>query len=47
MGCKIQGEGERTIFIEGVDSLRETTHKVIMDRIELGTFIIAGAISGF
>ena len=45
MGCKIQGEGEGTIIIEGVDSLRETTHKVIMDRIELGTFIIAGAIS--
>ena len=28
MGCKIQGEGEGTIIIEGVDSLRETTHKV-------------------
>ena len=45
MGCKIEGEGEGTIIIEGVDSLRATTHKVIMDRIELGTFIIAGAIS--
>ena len=44
MGCKIQGEGEGTIIIEGVDSLRETTHKVVMDRIELGTFIIAGAM---
>ena len=45
MGCKIQGEGEGTIIIEGVDSLRKATHEVIMDRIELGTFIIAGAIS--
>ncbi len=45
MGCKIEGEGERTIIIEGVDTLRETTHEVVMDRIELGTFIIAGAIS--
>ena len=45
MGCKIEGEGEGTIIIEGVDHLRETTHKVVMDRIELGTFIIAGAIS--
>ena len=45
MGCKIGGEGEGTIIIEGVDSLKETKHKVVMDRIELGTFIIAGAIS--
>ena len=45
MGCNIEGEGERTILIEGVDHLRETTHKVVMDRIELGTFLIAGAIS--
>ncbi len=45
MGCKIEGEGERTIIIHGVDHLGETTHNVVMDRIELGTFIIAGAIS--
>ena len=43
-GSKIEGEGENTITVEGVDSLRETTHNVVMDRIELGTFIIAGAI---
>ena len=46
MGCEIEGEGESTIVIEGVDDLRETTHEVVMDRIELGTYIIAGAISG-
>ncbi len=45
MGCKIEGEGESRVIIEGVDSLKETTHKVVMDRIELGTFIIAGAIT--
>ena len=46
MGCKIEGEGESTIIIEGVDGFKETTHRVVMDRIELGTFIIAGAITG-
>ena len=45
MGCKIDGEGENAIIIEGVESLRETSHPVVMDRIELGTFIIAGAIA--
>ena len=45
MGCKIEGAGKDTIFIEGVDSLKDVTHKVVMDRIEMGTFIIAGAIS--
>ncbi len=45
MGCKIEGDGERTIIIEGVDSLKETVHTVVMDRIELGTYMIAGAIS--
>ena len=45
MGCKIEGEGESRIIIEGVDNLKETTHEVVMDRIELGTYIIAGAIS--
>ena len=45
MGCQIDGAGENTIFIEGVKDLKQTTHKVLMDRIELGTYIIAGAIS--
>lgn len=46
MGCEIEGEGESTVIIEGVHNLRGTTHEVVMDRIELGTYIIAGAISG-
>ncbi len=45
MGCNIEGEGERTIVIEGVNSLGGTIHNVVMDRIELGTYMIAGAIS--
>ena len=45
MGCKIEGEGESTIIIDGVDNLKDTSHSVVMDRIELGTFIIAGAIT--
>ncbi len=45
MGCQIEGEGQHTIVIEGVSNLRETVHNVVMDRIELGTYMIAGAIS--
>ncbi len=45
MGCQIEGEGQHTILIEGVSNLRETVHNVVMDRIELGTYMIAGAIS--
>ena len=45
MGCKIEGEGDKTIIIEGVSNLKEATHEIIMDRIELGTYIIAGAIT--
>ena len=45
MGCNIDGDGEHTIIIEGVNSLGETIHNVVMDRIELGTYMIAGAIS--
>ena len=45
MGCKIEGAGEKIIIIEGVNNLRKTTHSVVMDRIELGTYMIAAAIS--
>ena len=45
MGCNIEGDGEHTIIIDGVNSLRETEHNVVMDRIELGTYMIAGAIT--
>ena len=45
MGCKIKGGGENTILIEGVNSLKKSKHNVVMDRIELGTYMIAGAIT--
>ena len=45
MGCKLEGEGTSTIVIEGVNELSETTHEVVMDRIELGTYMIASAIT--
>jgi UDP-N-acetylglucosamine 1-carboxyvinyltransferase len=46
MGARIQGAGSHTIEIEGVDALHATTHRIIPDRIEAGTFAIAAAITG-
>jgi UDP-N-acetylglucosamine 1-carboxyvinyltransferase len=45
MGAKIQGAGTPEITIEGVPELKGTTHRVIPDRIEAGTFLVAGAIT--
>src|SRR6201982_15950 len=46
MGAKIEGAGTRRIVIEGVCALHGAEHQVIPDRIETGTFLVAGAISG-
>jgi UDP-N-acetylglucosamine 1-carboxyvinyltransferase len=46
MGARIEGEGTDTIVIDGVRDLRSTTHTVIPDRIEAGTFMIASAMTG-
>ncbi len=46
MGGKIDGMGTSTIIIEGVDSLKSTSHMVLGDRIEMGTFMLASAIAG-
>jgi UDP-N-acetylglucosamine 1-carboxyvinyltransferase len=46
MGAKISGLGSPRIAIEGVERLHGATHAVIPDRIEAGTFVIAGAITG-
>ncbi len=46
MGAKIEGAGTSTIIIEGVKSLGGTTHEVVMDRIELGSYMIAPAMTG-
>ncbi len=45
MGAKIKGAGTSQIKIEGVDHLTGCIHKVIPDRIEAGTFLIASAIT--
>jgi UDP-N-acetylglucosamine 1-carboxyvinyltransferase len=46
MGAKIEGDGTSTLRIRGVEKLHGTEHTVIPDRIEAGTFLIAGAITG-
>ena len=46
MGAQIQGEGSSRVEIQGVDALGGTTHPVVVDRIELGTYMIAPAIAG-
>ncbi|MEK6690672.1 MAG: UDP-N-acetylglucosamine 1-carboxyvinyltransferase [Nitrospirota bacterium] len=45
MGARIEGAGENIITIEGVDSLKPINYSVIPDRIEAGTFMVAGAIT--
>lgn len=45
MGAKIFGAGSNSITIHGVDSLGNTNYRVIPDRIEAGSFLIAGAIT--
>ena len=40
MGAKIEGLGTKKIFVQGVNSLKETKHKIISDRIVAGTYII-------
>jgi len=46
MGAKIRGAGTDTIIVEGVDRLGGADYQVLPDRIETGTFLVAGAISG-
>jgi UDP-N-acetylglucosamine 1-carboxyvinyltransferase len=46
MGGRVEGAGTRTITIEGVSRLGGASHRTIPDRIETGTFAIAGAITG-
>jgi UDP-N-acetylglucosamine 1-carboxyvinyltransferase len=46
MGAKIEGAGTSTICIQGVDKLHGARYRINPDRIEAGTFLIAGAITG-
>jgi len=45
MGARISGAGSHTVTIEGVEKLHGTTHSIIPDRLEAGTFAIAAAIT--
>lgn len=46
MGARIKGAGSDMIVIEGVDSLKGTKYRIMPDRIEAGTYIVASAITG-
>ncbi|HTK94204.1 MAG TPA: UDP-N-acetylglucosamine 1-carboxyvinyltransferase, partial [Terriglobales bacterium] len=46
MGAKIEGAGTSTIKVHGVAKLRGARHRIIPDRIEAGTFVIAAAMTG-
>jgi UDP-N-acetylglucosamine 1-carboxyvinyltransferase len=46
MGAHIEGAGTSTIHIKGVNKLHGAKHRIIPDRIEAGTFIMAGALTG-
>ena len=46
MGASVDGAGTSRILIRGVERLRGAEHTIIPDRIEAGTFLIAGAITG-
>ena len=46
MGARVDGAGSGIVKIEGVSALHRVTHRVIPDRIEAGSFVIAGALTG-
>jgi UDP-N-acetylglucosamine 1-carboxyvinyltransferase len=46
MGAQIQGDGSSVLRVRGVERLHGAEHKIIPDRIEAGTFLVAGALTG-
>jgi len=46
MGAQIEGAGTNRIVVQGVDELQGTRYSVLPDRIEAGTFLVAGALTG-
>jgi len=46
MGARIEGAGTPTIRVKGVSKLKGAKHRIIPDRIEAGTFLVAGAMTG-
>ena len=45
LGCKIKWVGNRTLEVNGIEKLKSATHRVIFDRIEAGTYIIASSLT--
>ncbi|MGB8432742.1 MAG: UDP-N-acetylglucosamine 1-carboxyvinyltransferase [Burkholderiales bacterium] len=46
MGARIKGAGSDVLTIEGVDALSGATHRIMADRIETGTYLVAAAATG-
>ena len=46
LGARIEGAGSNRIVVEGVDRLHAGAHRVVPDRIETGTFLVAAAMTG-
>ncbi len=46
MGAKVRGAGTNLVRVEGVSALHGTRHEIIPDRLEAGTYLLAGAITG-
>ncbi len=46
MGARVSGHGTDTIIIDGVEAMQGTEYNVLPDRIEAGTYLVAGAITG-
>jgi len=46
MGARITGDGSDTLLIDGVDALHGAGHRVLPDRIEAGTYLVAAALAG-
>ena len=46
MGARIEGAGTDTVVIEGVEALHGADHAIVPDRIEAGTYLVAGALAG-
>ncbi len=46
MGAQIQGAGTDRIQVQGVETLKGCTHRILPDRIEAGTYLVAGAMTG-
>jgi UDP-N-acetylglucosamine 1-carboxyvinyltransferase len=46
MGAQIEGAGSNRIVVHGVERMHGAKHAVVADRIETGTFLVAGAMTG-